>query len=563
MRVCQDFTGHGGWPLTILMTPEQKPFLAGMYFPKHSGPNAVGCIELLTLVKEHWQNAREKLLQTAEELVRTLKTESSPPESASPEDLIAQLVRQSKRVFDGQYGGFGAAPKFPMPCTLLFLLTYARLAEDEEALRMVEKTLRQMYQGGLFDHIGFGFCRYATDRRWLAPHFEKMLYDNALLTLVYAQAYQQTRNERYKVVAEKTAAYVLRELSGPDGGFFCAQDADSEGEEGKYYLFRPAEIVGLLGKEDGQAFNAYFDITEKGNFQGANIPNLLATAAETERFEAFLPEIYAYRKNRTALHRDDKVLTSWNALMITALAGAYRILGDEKYLAAAQKSLRFIETNLAEGENLFASYRDGQRGADGFLDDYAFLILALLQMYGATLDKSYLARALSLLEKAVTDFFDEQRGGFYLYGKNSEKLILQPKETNDGAVPSGNSVMAYNLLIVAKLVKSERLEGLAARQRRFMAAKARGQELGHSAFMLSMLLDRYPLREIVCVLKSPEDISRIKGKLPPDALVTVLEEPTKEYPLLNAQMTFYSCEKGACLPPVNELGAEIPSQFRR
>ena len=334
-----------------------------------------------------------------------------------------------KRLFDAENGGFGGAPKFPSPHNLLFLLAYHRRRGDPECLEMAERTLTRMYRGGLFDHIGGGFCRYSTDERFLVPHFEKMLYDNALLILAYCEAYSNTKKELYLLAAKRTADFVLREMTAPEGGFYSAQDADSDGVEGKYYLFTPEELIRLLGPEQGDAFNRHFDITDTGNFEGKSIPNLLHSDPEDRSFDSLLETVYQYRKKRCALHLDDKILTAWNCLMIAALCRLYQASGASRYLDAAKQADRFLWENLWDGGALHVSFRAGQRGTRGFLDDYAACLFAQLALYGATLDQGYLERAEQLCRDVCDKFQDKEQGGFYLYGTDHESLILRPKET--------------------------------------------------------------------------------------------------------------------------------------
>lgn len=404
MSVCQAFTGSGGWPTTIFLTLEQKPFFAGTYFPKTARYGQPGLKELLMAVHKKWTTDRAELLESAEEIVSFLNKNET-----AANDMDAQLIHTAfelyKRTFDKEFGGFGDAPKFPTPHNLLFLMQFYEKSNDEKAMEMVEKTLLQMYRGGMFDHIGGGFSRYSTDRYFLVPHFEKMLYDNALLILAYSKAYQLTKKHIYREVAEKTAAYILQEMTSSEGGFYSAQDADSEGVEGKYYLFEPAEIIKVLGEKAGKEFNSYFDITEKGNFEGKNIPNLLQNNNISEAVAAYLPAVYEYRKNRYALHLDDKILTSWNGLMITAMCHLYRITGNKKYLDAAIKAQEFVQDKLCEEDMLYISYRNGNRSGKGFLDDYANEVFALLALYQATYEQAYLEKARQFCEKAITYFF--------------------------------------------------------------------------------------------------------------------------------------------------------------
>ena len=557
MRVCQILTGSGGWPLTIIMTPEKQPFYAGTYLPKNSRRGMPGLVELLEAVWDKWLNERDMLTDAANAIVTDAR-KLDKTEAASETRLDRQPERcaaRLERIFDKTYGGFGSAPKFPSPHNLLFLMDYYLRFHETECLRMAETTLTQMYKGGIFDHIGFGFSRYSTDRQWLAPHFEKMLYDNALLHMAYTKAFMITNTRLYKDVAYKISDYVFRELTSPDGAFYCAQDADSGGVEGRYYLFTPEEVAGVLGKEAGQRFNELYDITEGGNFEGGSIPNLLKSAEPRAAAPnaADLAALREYRSARAALHKDDKILTAWNGLMIAALAAAYKVFGDSSLLSAAEKAAAFIEKHLAEGARLYASYREGRRGAAGFLDDYAYYIMALIELYGAAFQDAYLDRAVRLCDTAVREFYDSVQGGFYLYGVSGEPLLFAPKETYDGAMPSGNSVMTHNLLMLSKLTHDPEWERLADEQAVFMNGKIADYPEGYCFFMKSLLLRFYPPKEIVCALKDEADLGEVEAKLPKDAIIRLLRKPADHYPLINSLTTFYVCEGGRCLPPSNEL----------
>ena len=579
MSVCQAFTGSGGWPTTIFLTPQQKPFFAGTYFPKTARYGQIGLKELLEAIQEKWKNDRGELLESAEEVLAFLQQRSAvrvrnvssvkDSKNAAETQLISTAFEIYKRTFDKAYGGFGEAPKFPTPHNLLFLMKYYEKSHEEEALKMVEKTLLQMYRGGMYDHIGGGFSRYSTDRLFLVPHFEKMLYDNALLILAYCKAYRITGKRIYCDVAERTADYILREMTSPEGGFYSAQDADSEGVEGKYYLFEPLEIIAILGEKAGEEFNRYYDITEKGNFERKSIPNLLRNDTATELLNNLLPNspqnampqnlnaclqtVYEYRKNRYALHLDDKILTSWNGLMIAAMCHLYRVTGNKVYLDAAVKAQQFILNQLCKEETLHVSYRNGRRSEKGFLDDYANEIFALLALYEATLDEIYLQQARSFCLKAVVDFYDEDQGGFFLYGKENEQLILRPKETYDGAVFSGNSAMAYNLVQLSFLTDEEDLRELAKQQLAFLSAEAEQYPAGQAMFLVALLDDIDPPEKITVVVKEMQEIADLPRRVSLDAIVRVLKEPTEEYPLKNDKTTFYVCRGRACQPPVNEL----------
>lgn len=548
MAVCLAFTGSGGWPTSIFMTAEQKPFFAGTYFPKSGWGGRPGLRELLLVIHEKWETDRTALLRQADAVVSALEQGGGEPGTADA-GLLDSAVLLYKQTYDRKNGGFGDAPKFPTPHNLLFLLTYYERRRDAACLEMAERTLVQMYRGGLFDHIGFGFCRYSTDGRFLVPHFEKMLYDNALLILAYCKAYAVTNKTLYLEIAEKTAAYVLREMTSPEGGFYSAQDADSDGEEGKYYLFTPEEITGLLGQTDGEAFNRRFGISGTGNFEGKNIPNLLNSEPQDNTFDGLLEKVYQYRKKRCALHLDDKVLTSWNALMTAALCRLYRVSGKAMYLTAAKRAEDFIQKYLWENGRLFVSFRAGRRGAKGFLDDYAAYLYAQLALYEATLEQEHLDRAERLCGDVLASFRDGENGGFYLYGSDSETLLLRPKETYDGAIPSGNSMMAWNLVRLAQLTSDRGYEREAERQLNFLAADAEQYPAGYAMFLLALLDWESPPPKVTVVLAGQEK----KFTVPPDAVARLLSGPTKEFPLKDGKTTFYVCRNQSCLPPVNDL----------
>lgn len=572
MTVCQAFTGSGGWPTTIFMTSEQKPFFAGTYFPKTSAYGRIGLKELLLQVKERWETNRERLLGSAEEITSILQKNmlqsSSLSEnkgdgnSASASWMIEMAVTIFKESFDERFGGFGDAPKFPTPHNLLFLMRYYEKSGDQDALKMAEKTLIQMYRGGIFDHIGGGFCRYSTDAYYLVPHFEKMLYDNALLLAAYCKAFQLTKKEIYLDVAQKTALFVLREMTSPEGGFYSAKDADSEGVEGKYYLFDPEEICKVLGEEEGQVFNSYYDITEYGNFEGKSIPNLLHHEDEAdelkksgtvERLDEYRAAVYEYRSRRYALHLDDKILTAWNSLMIAALCSLYRVSGKHIYLEAAVQAWEFICQHLCEKDTLYVSWRNGQRGGKGFLDDYAFSVYALLALYEATLDASYLERAQVLCKKTISDFYDRERRGFFLYGTEHEKLVLRPKETYDGAVFSGNSAMAYNLVRLTYITGDEQLRQMAKAQLAFMGAAAADYPSGHAMFLLALLDDTDAPDQLTIVRKDEDELRGLSCRIPLDTVVVIRDQPDKEYPMKNDHTTYYVCQGHYCQPPVNDF----------
>lgn len=613
MAVCQALTGSGGWPTSIFMTAEQKPFFAGTYFPKNGRFGMLGLRELLLAVRDTWETNREELLRSSEEITKFLNRQGNAEEKETSsesrfnaqsnskdsvhtkelldstcEQLFSVAAAQYRRSFDSQNGGFGSAPKFPTPHNLLFLLKEYQVSKEKDLLHMVEFTLQRMYAGGMYDHVGYGFSRYSTDEVFLVPHFEKMLYDNVLLMLAYCKTYEITKHEFYRRVAEQTADYLLREMTDPEGGFYSAQDADSEGEEGKYYFWTPEEIVKVLGKEAGKRFCKHFDITEQGNFEGKNIPNRLNALRELERkingeidqekdretakvLEAqltdYLEPLRRYRKERTQLHTDDKILTAWNSLTIAAFCLLYRISGKQEYLEVAKKADGFIRKELQEDGCLYVSVREGKKGAKGFLDEYASYCFAQIALYEATLEPSYLAEAQRILEKAVEDFFDWERGGFWLYGKENESLISRPKECYDGAIPSGNSLMLCNLVHLQRLLPKAELEKTILLQIAYLAKEAGQYPYAHAMFLVALSDWERPGQLITAVYRNAKEILEIKQcfkYVPSDSTVRTVQEPTEEYPLKDGQVRYFICENRSCLPPMNQaeflrhLGVERP-----
>lgn len=550
MSVCQAFTGSGGWPMSIFMTWDKKPFFAGTYFPPYSHYGMPGFSDLINAIANQWNNNRPELLNSADEIITHLKNKESNNRNLNDINLIESAVRIFSESFDSVYGGFGSAPKFPTPHNLLFLTLYAKQNDNSDILQMVEKTLVQMRKGGIFDHIGYGFSRYSTDKYFLAPHFEKMLYDNALLIIAYSAAYDITKNNFYLHTAEKTAEYVLREMISPDGGFYSAQDADSEGVEGKFYTFTLSEILDILGSEKGKRFAQIFDITANGNFEGVNIPNLLKSNDLNNDFSNEIQTLYDYRKKRTELHLDDKILISWNSLMIAALSVLYRASHNEKYLQAAQNAQDFIEKNLCDYKQLYTSYRDGKRSHKAFLDDYAFYTAALIEMYNSTLDNMYLDKAQQLCDETVKQFSDGENKGYYLSKAENSELFMNPKETYDGALPSGNSVMAYNLVRLYQLTEKDKYQNLAENQIEFLSVQAQSYPAGHSMFLLAKLIYDDPPEHITVVLKDETDLKKIKDHIPFFVNISVVLE-SKNYPLLNNRTTYYVCKNHSCFPPSN------------
>lgn len=575
MKVCQMMTGSGGWPLTILMTPEQKPFYACTYLPKRSTDSMIGLMNLLNATIRVWQSDQDRLIRSGEEITDILAKEYQTTYSVDGPavSMLQDAALYLKEAFDSKYGGFGGAPKFPTPHNLLFLLRYSSFYDEPEVMHMVEKTLEGMYRGGIYDHIGGGFSRYSTDNKWLVPHFEKMLYDNALLVITYLEAYEKCKNTIYLEVVENTLAYVEREMMQEEGGFSSAQDADSDGVEGKYYTFTPGEIEKVLGSSAGAAFNTYYGIREGGNFEGKSIPNLLHDAdikLDKEQLSKWRMQVYEYRAGRIELKKDDKVLTSWNALMITAFAKAYAILQKPAYLECAQKAYQFIETHLRNKDGrLLIRYRQGESIGLANIDDYSFLLMAQLQLYEATFELEYLKAAQKTASEMIGLFWDVESGGFYFYGTDAKQLIARPKEVYDGAIPSGNSVATYCLCQLARVLDEERLKEVVKKQMKFMAGIVKENPSAYTFSLCAFLLELHPAKSLICVTwdeqAKAEILREVHDKYNPHLLVLFktmenedeleeMVEYTKDYKMVGGQNTFYICTESACLPPINEVG---------
>lgn len=578
MNVCQILTGHGGWPLTIIMTSEKKPFYAGTYFPKHSRMGYPGLVEVLEKISDMWVNDRQTLIESAESIIQHISEDVS---DKSEEGLSLETAHRAfqgfLRSFDHEYGGFGSAPKFPTPHNLSFLLRYWKVTKDDDALSMVEKTLEQMYRGGIYDHIGFGFSRYSTDRKWLVPHFEKMLYDNALLTTAYLEAYQATGKEQYAEVARQILTYVLRDMTSPDGGFYSAEDADSEGVEGKFYVWRQEEVKAILGEQEGKQFCDYYGIVPKGNFEGSNIPNLLRNQkafGELNRnpLTSAREKIYKTREKRIHPYKDDKILTSWNGLMIAAMALGYRVLGDEQFATAAEKAVDFIQHNLRRSDGrLLARYRDGEAAYSAYLDDYAFMIWGLIDLYEATFKSQYLKLAVDLTTEMMKYFYDEEQGGFYLYGSDSEQLITRPKDVYDSAAPSGNSVTALNLLRLSRITGNNELEDKAWEIFNAFSPAIDRYPMGYTHMLMAVLYAHYKGSEVVIVgSRDMADIKKMfqtinrnflpfsvfvfKNTTEADKDIFELVPYIEKQHMVASNATAYVCENFACQAPITDTG---------
>ncbi|MCS5644567.1 MAG: thioredoxin domain-containing protein, partial [Candidatus Marinimicrobia bacterium] len=437
MTVCQAMTGGGGWPLTIVMTPAKEPFFAGTYFPKDKRGGRSGLFQILPMITDAWTSKRQDIMTSVGQVKNYLdQLNSKPAGNNFSTELINKAYDQFRNGFDEEYGGFFKAPKFPSPHNLIFLMRYHHSFDNKIALEMATKTLKQMRLGGIYDHIGFGFHRYSTDRHWLVPHFEKMLYDQAMIAMAYTEAYHITGEDIFAQTANEIFTYVLRDMTASEGGFFSAEDADSEGEEGKFYVWTEQEIKEVLGENYGKEFNDIFSITTPGNYKDEssgkqtrlNIPHLNNYNSNGNNdVDSAREKLFNIREKRIHPLKDDKILTDWNGLMIAALAKAAIVLNEPGYLDAAEKAAKFVLHSISKGERLLKRYRNGVAALDAHLDDYAFMAWGLLELYEATFSTKYLSQALDLMNIMVEDFWDDKNGGFFLGSDQSEKLIVRSK----------------------------------------------------------------------------------------------------------------------------------------
>ena len=550
MNVCQLMTGSGGWPLTIVMTADKRPFFAGTYFPKENRYGRVGMQELVPRIKEIWLSDHGKVTESAERVTTALRNLSvRATRDELDETVIDACYRDLQERFDAVHGGFGTKPKFPTPHNLLFLLRMGKHGKLTHAGEMVEKTLLQMRMGGVYDHIGYGFHRYSTDEGWLLPHFEKMLYDQAMLLIAYCEAYQTTKNKTFKNTANEICAYVLRDMTMDSGGFYSAEDADSEGVEGKFYLWSQEEISGSLTRDEAELIRKVFSVESSGNYHeettgektGSNILHmkkpLPEIAAELgmpyETCEGILisakEKLFTSRKKRIHPHKDDKVLTDWNGLMIAAFSIAARVLGDGLYQRAAEKAAQFIVRTMRTGDGrLLHRYRDGEKGIAGYLDDYAFMIWGCIELYETGFDTHFLEFALELVETLNNQFLDPVNGGYFLTPDDAEKLPVRTKEGYDGAVPSGNSVMMYTLLRLSHITGNPRYYDLALGIEKAFSEGVRESPAAHTMLLVALGFRLWPVYEVVIAgdLRGEDTramLSALNAEFVPNKIVLVRE----------------------------------------
>ncbi|MGC9307294.1 MAG: thioredoxin domain-containing protein [Thermoplasmatota archaeon] len=560
MTAAQLITGTGGWPLTIFMTPDRQPFYAATYLPKHARFGQPGLMELVQRVRELWTTGREELLATAGRLTHALQNMPQPTDELPNRDTLDEGYRQLHASFDATHGGFNGAPKFPTPHRLLFLLRYWCRTREPEALGIVEATLQAMHDGGMYDHLGGGFHRYATDARWRVPHFEKMLYDQALLVLAYLEVYQATARKQYAKVARETLAYVLRDLQHPQGGFSAAEDADSPEGEGAFYRWTRQDIEDILGSQAELFFQAY-DVSDEGT--------LYRIASDEQLGEQLLEarqRLYRARSERTRPAQDDKILADWNGLMIAALARAGQVFDDERYIETAERAAGFIWQHMHDNGGIRHRYRDGHVSQQRYASDAAFYIWGLIELYLATFTPAYLKQAIQIQDDMFERFWNTARGGFYLTEHDSDTPLVRSMPTEDGALPSANAIAMYNLLRLGHLTGEQRWHDL-AEQLLTLAASARRWPTAHTMWLSALELAYGTSRELVVTAPEEQDaISAIRGiqrqYLPHTVILFKREGITKVAPFTRDMpagdaVTFYVCTGQTCRAPTTDISVVL------
>ena len=592
MKVCILLTGHGGWPLTIIMTPDKKPFFAGTYFPKESSFGRIGLKDILLHLSDLWKKEKEALVNRADKIVEYVEEDIREKEKKhiEPEKVIKRAYLELKNRFDSKNGGFGEKPKFPSPHNLLFLLRYWKRTGDKEALDMVKFTLKKMRLGGIYDHVGFGFHRYSTDKKWLLPHFEKMLYDQAMLIMAYTETYKATGETFYREVAEEIAEYVIRDMSSHEGGFYSAEDADSEGEEGKFYVWSYNELKEIL-KEDFKLFKLIFPVSEEGNYReeatgeltGKNILFMKEDLEEISKktgigleelknkLEHMRKKLFEYREKRVHPLKDKKILTDWNGLMIAALSILYRFTGEDKYLTSAKRASDFLlETMKKEDGTLYHRYMDGEKKFEGTIDDYSFFIWGLFELYQSTFEEKYLFEAYGLFNTLFKHFWDVENGGFYMTADYVKDLTIRPQEIYDGAIPSGNSVALYNIVRISRILGDENLTKKAEEIVEAFSKEISLLPSAYTMFVSGIDLLANGTKEVIIVGDKKESESLIKeiyrdynpfllaALKTKESKLGCISEFIKRLERKDGKPTVYICENFTCKQPITDIKELTP-----
>jgi uncharacterized protein YyaL (SSP411 family) len=563
MTFVQLTTGRGGWPMNVFLTPEKLPFFGGTYFPPVNRFNMPSWQQILLSVAEAYRDKREELLHSAVDILGEMRrisiAEFSP--AVVSEEILDEAFVSFDKSFDATNGGFGGAPKFPPAMGLEFLLRYWKRSGKMRALEIVKKTAEKMANGGIYDQLGGGFHRYSVDSVWLVPHFEKMLYDNAQLIRLYLHLFQITKDNFFKRIAIETLEYVRREMLDGSGGFYSSQDADSEGVEGKFFVWTPDEVAAVLGEEDVWVFNSYYDVSKEGNFEEKSILNVKSPVATVPVFD-MRKKLFEEREKRIKPFRDEKVLTAWNGLMLAAFAEASAILDDEEYLSIAKHNADFVLNDLQRDGRLLRTWKDGKAKLNAYIEDYANFADGLVELFQVSGDVKYLQEAKRLADAMITEFWDDENGGFFFTANDHEALIVRNKDFYDNATPSGNSVAADVLLKLAKLTGDEKYERFASTVLRLAAAQLRRHPQGFGRVLSTIEFYLSSVKEIVLIgdadgmLKRevwsdyiPSKVVVMSNSQDENAgLIPLLAERT----MIDGVPTAYVCENFACQLPVTD-----------
>jgi len=596
MTVCQMMTGSGGWPLTIIMTADKRPFYAATYIPKENRFGRTGMLELLPRIDEIWKSRRAEVNQTADHIVISLASIADDSKREDPtEDILKSAYDHLVHIFDDNHGGFGIAPKFPSPQNLLFLLRYWKRSDNKSALEMVEKTLKKMHSGGIHDHIGFGFHRYSVDQKWFLPHFEKMLYDQAMLAIAYTETYQATGNDLYAETARRIFDYVLQHMTSQEGGFYSAEDADSEGKEGKFYVWTHDEIAKVLDKNEVELMINVFNMEKAGNFldeatgikTGRNILYRTKSLAQmatdrgiseddlSEAIESARRKLYEAREKRIHPYKDDKILVDWNGLMIAALAKGGRVFDNAGYVNPAGKAAEFILHRMRQNDGrLLHRFRDGEAGILAHIDDYAFFVWGLLDLYEATFNVDYLKQAHELNSDLIDNFWDDKDGGFFFTPADGETLIVRQKEIYDGALPSGNAIAMWNMLRLGRMTTNTELLDLALQTGSAFFRTVKQSPAAYTQLMVALDFAFGPSYEVVVAgypqAKDTKEMLRaLNAHFIPNKVVIfrpIDEEPpeiagiaefTKDLTAIGGKATAYVCVHNTCELPTTDVNTML------
>ena len=583
-KACQMTTGQGGWPLSVFLTPDQRPFYVGTYFPALDSYGRPGFGSLCRQLAQSWKEKPKDIEKAADNFMQNLgKLQQHQAPSKIDKSILDEAAINLLQIADATYGGFGQAPKFPNASNLSFMFRYSKLSGISKFQKFALLTLKKMAKGGIFDQIGGGFHRYSTDARWLVPHFEKMLYDNALLPIVYSEAYQITKDPFFENVVKKTLDYVIREMTSSDGTFFSAQDADTNGEEGQTFVWKKQEIEKILG-QDSEIFCIYYDVTDGGNFEGNTIlANNINASSLGFKFGKSEPEIenliskcseklLEVRNKREQPGKDDKIITSWNGLMVSAFLSGYRITDDSKYLDAAKQSIDFFESNFEKNHILHRTFKNAEPKLNGYLDDYAYMANASVDMFENTSQPKYLSFATNLANYLIAHFWDDSTNGFFFTSDDHEKLIMRPKNNYDLSMPSGNSVAAYVLLKLYHITQNKQFLEIAKKIIESQAISAAENPFAFGYLLNALYLYYQKPTEITIINdKNSELVSSLRKKFLPESIMVLVEnqsnlEALSKHPFFsgkefqNDKTTVFVCKNFSCSLPLSDL-SEIEKEL--